>query len=86
MDQRPTLVTESLLRLPWRGIGARAFGCYLCGHNFEVGDVFRWQLMSGTINFMVCVERVDGEPGCDGDDVCERFRELYERTRIMRMV
>lgn len=84
-DQQPHKVTPELLALRWKGLDAhRAFGCYLCGHEFEVGDVFRWQYMVDSINFLVCVERVDGEPGCDGDDVTERFLKLWYATRFMR--
>ncbi len=74
-DQKPRAATESDLRLPWSG-APRNFRCYLCGHHFEVGDVWRWVFSNGrgVINFLTCAK-------CDGDDVLDRFVAVAKEAR-----
>jgi hypothetical protein len=38
----------------------------MCGHKFEVGDVWRWLYSKTTINPLICEK-------CDGPDVLERW-------------
>ena len=67
-DGLPRVATEEDIWAHWGGgrPGER-FRCYLCGHRFAVGDVWRFQPMQGAMNFIVC-------GGCDGDDVVERWK------------
>lgn len=76
-DQRPRVATETHVT-KWGGDG-KCFRCYLCGHKFKVGDVWRWVAnppwgIYG--NFLVCEK-------CDGADVLDRWisanKELEER-------
>jgi len=63
--------TEANCKAAWGGgkPGER-FRCYLCGHKFAVGDMFRLVYANdrpGTAgNFIVCDK-------CDGPDVVERW-------------
>lgn len=81
-DDNPHTVTEDDMHLHWAGErDARAFRCYLCGHRFAPGDECTWYLMSNILNPIVCVTKIiDGErvQGCDGPDVCDRWRAHYE--------
>lgn len=72
-DQKPFTVTAKDMALPWDGKrdGSR-FRCHLCGVHFKEGDTVRWVACRRTINFMTCVS-------CDGDDVRERFEDLWRR-------
>jgi len=78
-DGKPRKATKEHLRAPWRGrVDGTAFRCYLCGHRFKVGDVWRflWATHERAINCLVCEK-------CDGPDVLERwkahFRDGHER-------
>lgn len=72
-DQKQQPATAEHLTCPWGGRrdGSR-FRCYLCGHRFKVGDLWRWVMdndgksRGGCGNFMVCAS-------CDGSDVRERW-------------
>lgn len=64
----------------------KMFGCSLCGHTFEIGDVARWIYANGTPNqrtgnFFVCA-------ACDGPDgiVMNRGKEVLEQTMKMAKV
>jgi hypothetical protein len=70
-DQKPRIVTEKEYHGKWGGYtDGRRFRCYMCGHRFQIGDIFRWVCPknSGVINFMVCEK-------CDGPDIVDRWIE-----------
>jgi len=77
MNQRPRTTTVEDIETEWGG-RKRSHRCYLCGHRFKVGDVWRWVYSGGrgVINFVTCAP-------CDGKDVLDRFvamnKELTER-------
>lgn len=79
-DQKPRIVTEKDIKAPWRGCkNGECFRCYLCGHKFEIGDIWRWVSISskkypGCTNFLVC-------ENCDGDDVKERWKNQNEEAK-----
>jgi len=75
-DQQPHTVTAKDLVTPWGGgKNGKYFRCYLCGHKFKLGDVFRWVFSNrGPGNFMVC-------ESCDGEDVIDRWAALYEEFK-----
>lgn len=83
-DGKPLVATEEHLNLRWGGAPrGRRFRCYLCGHFFKVGDTWRWQMVQGYMNFMVCVERLDGLPACDGPDVVERWKAFNDELAAL---
>jgi len=69
VDQKPRVATEKDVQAKW---GPResgdGFRCYMCGHRFEVGDVWRWvyAVSRSCINFLVCEK-------CDGENVLDRW-------------
>jgi len=83
-DQKQRLATEEDLQARWSGAGpGERFRCYLCGHKFQLGDLWRWVCsrnktvsdINGFVwmmpNFLVCND-------CDGDDVLDRWVELNQ--------
>lgn len=70
-DQKQRKATKADLQARWgaRPQGER-FRCYLCGHKFEEGDLWRWVYAGGRklLNFLVC-------DACDGEDVLDRWEE-----------
>jgi hypothetical protein len=74
-DQKPRTATEADLLAPWSG-HPRNFRCYLCGHRFKVGDVWRWVFSDGrrVMNFLTCEK-------CDGPDVLDRFADEVKRVK-----
>lgn len=75
-DQKPRIATEKDCNGMWGGVEkGQRFRCYLCGHKFRPGDIWRWVYGGGkTINFLVCEK-------CDGQDVRERFLKHVEQGR-----
>jgi len=66
-DQKPRIATEADLHAPWGGVArGKRFKCYLCGHPFAVGDIWRWVHSSAYGNFLVC-------KACDGEDAVQRW-------------
>ena len=63
-DQQPREATDYLIK-NWGGNGKR-FRCYLCGHKFQIGDIWRWQYSNRYFNFLVCEK-------CDGLDVIDKW-------------
>lgn len=63
------VVTEDDLRSRW-GLNSDKLRCYMCGHEFALGEYWRWQYMNDTSpsygNFNVC-------DACDGPDVKDRW-------------
>lgn len=80
-DQKPRIATEKDCRGQWalRSKPGEGFRCYLCGHRFVPGDVWRFVYNPGRgINFLVCGT-------CDSPDVLDRFREHFIRgSRMLR--
>jgi hypothetical protein len=75
-DGKPHVVTHEDLTRPWSGhTDGSHFRCYLCGHRFKVGDVFRWQFTNN-------VKGAGGNPfvceRCDGPDVVGRWKAMRE--------
>jgi len=72
--------TEKEIKVRWDGGPSERFRCYLCGHKFKLGDMWRWVYGDcrtvtdlngktwGVMNFMTCAD-------CDGDDVLDRWVE-----------
>ena len=76
-DQKPRVATEDDCRAPWSaGKPGERFRCCLCGHKFQVGDVWRFVYAhgAGLLNFLVC-ER------CDGPDVLDRWKAANEEAK-----
>ena len=73
-DQQPRVATEEDVKAPWSGIrNGKRFYCRLCGHQFQVGDTWRW-VCAGSIhrlNLMVCAS-------CDGEDVLVRWENWWK--------
>lgn len=68
--------TEQEVNALWRGKKGN-FRCYLCGHHFKLGDLFRLVYAKGVvINFLVCEK-------CEGNDVIERW---YKRIQELEEV
>lgn len=73
---KPRIATAEDLKRPWGGVrdGSR-FRCYLCGHRFAVGDVYRWQYTNS-------VPGTSGNPfvceACDGPDVVARWKAMHD--------
>ncbi len=68
-DQKSRIATEEDCNGKWSGKKpGEGFRCYLCGHKFIVGDVWRWvySIGKGYINFLTCEK-------CDGSDVLDRW-------------
>ena len=71
MDQKPRVVTEREYPGNWGGYkDGRRFRCYMCGHYFKIGDIFRWVCPGNRSvgNLMVC-------ENCDGPDIVDRWVE-----------
>lgn len=77
-DQQPRVATEDECAAKWGGRKGR-FRCYLCGHKFKPGDIWRWVYASnkGVLNFMVCEE-------CDGPDVINRWIAVQCEAKLMK--
>lgn len=83
-DGLPRVATERDVRAPWCGYrDGSAFRCRLCGHRFQVGDVWRFVFLNFATsechhgNCLVC-ER------CDGPDVVQRLaaQEVEAKQRF----
>jgi hypothetical protein len=74
LDQKQRVATVEHCKLPWSG-NPKNFRCYLCGHNFKVGDLWRFVYCpKGGSNFLVC-------SNCDGDDVVARWVKQNEEAK-----
>lgn len=83
-DGKPFVVTKDDCARPWNGgEHGKYFRCYLCGHEFEPGDVARWQFTNDTPgaggNPMVCGK-------CDGtrEEIIERWKALRAEWKAPR--
>ncbi len=79
IDQKPHIATEAQCAARWSaGKPGEKFRCYLCGHKFVVGDIWRWVFgnTNGQAlgNFLVCQK-------CDGDDVLERYKAAIAEAK-----
>lgn len=81
IDGKPRVATQEDCKANWScGKNGKYFRCHLCGHKFEVGDVWRFVYTNSTPgasgNPLVCAK-------CDGPDVVERWaamcKEAHER-------
>ncbi len=74
-DQKPRVTTQKHLDARWGGYSdGRKFRCYLCGHRFQLGDVWRWVYSQKYMNFMTCEK-------CDGPDVMERWHKRWQESK-----
>lgn len=74
-DSKPRTATGEDLAARWGGAApGKRFRCYLCGHKFVLGDVWRWVPGRRTINFLVCGD-------CDGPSVVDRWVEHVEDSK-----
>lgn len=80
-NQKPRVATEGEIEgfSKWG-----KFACYLCGHKFQPGDIWRWVYSAGRtiiingkrwglMNFKVCAS-------CDGEDVLDRWAAANEEV------
>lgn len=73
-DQKPRVATAEDCRATWGGgENGKYFRCFLCGHSFQVGDVWRW-VYTPRGNPLVCAS-------CDGPDVVERWEAARQEAR-----
>lgn len=73
-DQTPQVATEEDIHAPWNGgKDGKYFRCYLCGHRFAVGDIWRWAYTSFG-NLIVCNQ-------CDGSDVVGKWKSMHEEAQ-----
>ena len=73
-DMKPRVATEAHCTAAWGGEkNGKLFRCYLCGHKFTVGDVFRWQMMGNMVNLIVCSD-CDGSP----DELTDKYKKLEQ--------
>jgi hypothetical protein len=79
-DQLPRVATAADCAARWGGEpNGKNFRCYLCGHQFQPGDIWRWVYSAGMTwkqgqgccNFLVCRE-------CDGPEVKERWKRMHQ--------
>jgi hypothetical protein len=76
-DQKPRVVTEKDLKASWGGYAdGMRFRCYLCGHKFTIGDIWRWIYAgkNGYTNFMVC-------ESCDHENVIDDWIKANEELK-----
>lgn len=74
-DQKPRKATEEDLKAKWGGVpDGKLFRCYLCGHKFEIGDIWRWVHAKVFHNFLVCEK-------CDGEDVLDKWNKHIEELK-----
>lgn len=80
-----TAATIKECQLNWSGHGpGERFLCRLCGHKFQLGDLWRFVYANGGGpshhgNFLACAK-------CDGPDILERAAKQeaeYERLRFL---
>lgn len=73
-DQKPRIATAEDVKAPWSGYSnGKRFYCRLCGHQFQVGDTFRW-VYAGSIhrcNLLVCEL-------CDCPDVLTHWEDWWQ--------
>jgi hypothetical protein len=81
---KPRIATEEDCKARWgTNRNRHGFRCRLCGHKFQVGDVWRFVLANFTGsplkygNFLTCI-------ACDGPDVVSRAaaQEIEAETRF----
>jgi len=68
-DQKPRVVTEKHYPGNYGGYkDGRNFRCYMCGHYFKIGDIFRRVCPGnkGVTSLLVCEK-------CDGPDIIDRW-------------
>lgn len=68
-DQKTRVVTEKEYPGKWGGYtDGRRFRCYMCGHFFKIGDIFRWVMGTkrGIPNLVVCDK-------CDCSDILDKW-------------
>ena len=78
-DQKPKTVTKKQYPGNWGGYkDGRKFRCYMCGHYFKIGDIFRWVLeIKNVVNILVCAD-------CDGPDIIDRWEKRLEEYNALR--
>lgn len=70
-DQKPRVVTDSDIHASWGGYkNGERFRCFICGHKFKVGDIWRWVHAPPLMNFFVC-------ESCDCDNIVEVWKERH---------
>jgi hypothetical protein len=75
-DQKPRVATAEECSDRWGGEGmGKRFRCYLCGHRFKPGDMWRWVYSTHqcAMNFLTCAR-------CDGSDVLARWLAQVEEA------
>lgn len=75
-NQRVRVATEKDCRMKWAGGGeGEYFRCYLCGHKFRHGDLFRFVFGREFGNIFGC-------RSCDGADVLVRWATIVDQSKI----
>lgn len=76
-DRKSNPATEDMVNAKW-GLNSRNFRCDLCGHDFAVGDIYRWCYMNDQTpspgNFFVCAK-------CDEPGLEDRMRDALSRHK-----
>jgi formate-dependent nitrite reductase cytochrome c552 subunit len=79
-DGKPRIVTPEDLSLRWGcAKPGQRFRCTMCGHRFEVGDVWRFVYTNGLKDGRYGGNPIVCEP-CDGPDVIERWKKLCDEA------
>lgn len=79
-NQKPRATTDEDLKTRWSGGKPGEFHrCYLCGHKFKLGEVWRWIFANfaggpGGGNFVVCED-------CDGPDVMDKWAAAQKELK-----
>jgi len=74
-DQKSRVATIEDLNGNWSGHPDN-FRCYVCGHKFQINDIWRWVCSKqiGIPNFLVCQL-------CDGDNVQQQFAQQVAKAK-----
>jgi predicted RNA-binding Zn-ribbon protein involved in translation (DUF1610 family) len=70
LDGQRHVAEEETCKLPWMGEkNGKLFKCGMCGHKFQPGEGFRFQMMKKHGNILVCDE-------CDTSDIKRDWEEM----------
>lgn len=77
LDGKPKPATEEQCKAAWGGgKNGKWFRCFLCGHKFKVGDIWRFVPGGKWCNFLVC-EKCDGP----NEELRDRWGKMNKEAR-----